>query len=571
MKKYIGLSIIALSLGLTSCNDWLDKLPDNRMELKTPEDITDLLTSAYPETHPAYLLEMYSDNADLCDNNGWDEADRFQRQAWQWDDITEIRNNESPQELWNKHYSAVAAANAAIEYIDGLDLVEASQYSAQLGEALLCRAYAMFQLSTVFCNAYDPSTANTEKGLPYPTATERKVGEVYERGTLAELYENIDADIQRALPLVKNAYSHPKFHFTPNAAFAFAARFYLNYQKYEKTIDYANRVLGDNPTIVLRDWAAYDALQPNGQIQPEFYISSDNRANLLIQSVYSQWGAIGGPYQHLGDKYAHGNRISNDETMQSTGPWGNSTDFRYTVWYNRSLSKYIFRKVPYEFEYTDVQARIGYAHAIYCPFTTDILLLERAEAYALLGNTQSAVNDINAELSVFHRESPVLTAESITEFYNSIDYYIPKAYTTTLKDKNGNVVKDENGLEVKVTHGPTPKKHLHPTFDIGKEGETKECLLQCILHLRRILTLHEGLRMQDVKRYGIVVYRRTMNANFDITNVTDSLTVKDPRRAIQIPQDVITAGLEGNTRVQTSNQEGNIVNMVIAPKKDQFK
>ena len=238
MKKYIGLSIIALSLGLTSCNDWLDKLPDNRMELKTPEDITDLLTSAYPETHPAYLLEMYSDNADLCDNNGWDEADRFQRQAWQWDDITEIRDDESPQELWNKHYSAIAAANAAIEHIDGLDPVEASQYSAQLGEALLCRAYAMFQLSTVFCNAYDPSTANTEKGLPYPTATERRVGEVYERGTLAELYENIDADIQRALPLVKNAYSHPKFHFTPNAAFAFAARFYLNYQKYEKRADY---------------------------------------------------------------------------------------------------------------------------------------------------------------------------------------------------------------------------------------------------------------------------------------------------------------------------------------------
>lgn len=32
MKKYIVFSIIALSMGLTSCNDWLDKLPDNRME-----------------------------------------------------------------------------------------------------------------------------------------------------------------------------------------------------------------------------------------------------------------------------------------------------------------------------------------------------------------------------------------------------------------------------------------------------------------------------------------------------------------------------------------------------------
>ena len=38
MKKYIGLSIIALSLGLTSCNDWLDKLPDNRMLLNNEND-----------------------------------------------------------------------------------------------------------------------------------------------------------------------------------------------------------------------------------------------------------------------------------------------------------------------------------------------------------------------------------------------------------------------------------------------------------------------------------------------------------------------------------------------------
>ena len=28
MKKYIGFSIIALGLTLTSCDDWLDKLPE---------------------------------------------------------------------------------------------------------------------------------------------------------------------------------------------------------------------------------------------------------------------------------------------------------------------------------------------------------------------------------------------------------------------------------------------------------------------------------------------------------------------------------------------------------------
>ena len=62
------------------------------------------------------------------------------------------------------------------------------------------------------------------------------------------------------------------------------------------------------------------------------------------------------------------------------------------------------------------------------------------------------------------------------------------------------------------------------------------------------MTLGEGWRLQDVKRYGIVIYRRTLNASSHITDVKDSLTVNDLRRAIQLPQDVITAGLTANPR-----------------------
>ena len=68
------------------------------------------------------------------------------------------------------------------------------------------------------------------------------------------------------------------------------------------------------------------------------------------------------------------------------------------------------------------------------------------------------------------------------------------------------------------------------------------------MHLRRIMTVGEGWRLQDVKRYGIVIYRRTLNASSHITDVKDSLTVNDLRRAIQLPQDVITAGLTANPR-----------------------
>ena len=532
MKKYIGFSIIALGLTLTSCDDWLDKLPDNRMELQTPSDVSNLLVSAYPSAHPAYLLEMYSDNTDDCVNPSWSEASRFQAQAYKWEDITETGEDESPQELWNKHYIAIASANAAIDLIEGKG--SPAEYNEQLGEALLCRAYAMFQLSTVFCKAYNPATASTDLGLPYPTHPEKVVGTVYTRGTMEDLYGQIDKDLQRGLPLVSSNYSKPKFHFNTDAAKAFAARFYLYKGDFAKAITYATEVLGADPTAKARDWDAYSALNMNQQIRPEAWVSADEKCNFLLQTVYSEWGAISGPYLY-GEKYAHSYRITYDEDIASKGPFGaaNST-FKQRVWSNTALANLFHRKVPYEFEYTDLQAGIGFAHAEYAVFTTEQLLLERAEAYALSGELQKAVDDYNTIMKIYQKYPKTFTLKQIVDFYNGVNYYTPKKATV--------------------------KKHfVKPVYTIDAEGSDQEALLQAILHLRRIMEVGEGYRMQDVKRYGIVIYRRQTNTSFTISAVTDSLTVDDPRRAIQLPQDVITSGLEPNDRITVKDQDGNIM------------
>ena len=532
MKKYIGFSIIALGLTLTSCDDWLDKLPDNRMELQTPSDVSNLLVSAYPSAHPAYLLEMYSDNTDDCVNPSWSEASRFQAQAYKWEDITETGEDESPQELWNKHYIAIASANAAIDLIEGKG--SPAEYNEQLGEALLCRAYAMFQLSTVFCKAYNPATASTDLGLPYPTHPEKVVGTVYTRGTMEDLYGQIDKDLQRGLPLVSSNYSKPKFHFNTEAAKAFAARFYLYKGDFAKAITYATEVLGADPTAKARDWDAYAALNMNQQIRPEAWVSADEKCNFLLQTVYSEWGAISGPYLY-GEKYAHSYRITYDEDIASKGPFGAAnTTFKQRVWSNTALANLFHRKVPYEFEYTDLQAGIGFAHAEYAVFTTEQLLLERAEAYALSGELQKAVDDYNTIMKIYQKYPKTFTLKQIVDFYNGVNYYTPKKATV--------------------------KKHfVKPVYTIDAEGSDQEALLQAILHLRRIMEVGEGYRMQDVKRYGIVIYRRQTNTSFTISAVTDSLTVDDPRRAIQLPQDVITSGLEPNDRITVKDQGGNIM------------
>ena len=98
------------------------------------------------------------------------------------------------------------------------------------------------------------------------------------------------------------------------------------------------------------------------------------------------------------------------------------------------------------------------------------------------------------------------------------------------------------------------RKHMHPQgFTIGAEGSDQECMLQFILHMKRLETVFHGVRMQDLKRYGI--------------EYTHLLAGEDPqvfirgdlRGAIQIPNTVVAAGLQGNPR-QTADEIKAFVN-----------
>jgi hypothetical protein len=59
MKKYNIVYILATGLlALTSCDDYLDKVPDNRAEVNTEDKISKLLVSAYAGNNSNLILEM---------------------------------------------------------------------------------------------------------------------------------------------------------------------------------------------------------------------------------------------------------------------------------------------------------------------------------------------------------------------------------------------------------------------------------------------------------------------------------------------------------------------------------
>ena len=521
-----ALSFIAYHLSFSvACDDYLDELPDNRMEVTSVENVKKLLVTAYPGNESMLVAEFMSDNVDDYGSDN-PNTSRFMDQVYYWRDITET-NNSSPENFWEDCYQCIATANLALESLDGLkDQTTDSELAELRGEALLCRAYAHFMLANLFCPAYSPLTAAATKGIVYMEHSAEELSYNPDRPSLADVYAHIERDLLEALPLVGSNYSVAKYHFTPRAAYAFACRFYLYCEQWEKAAQYASLCLGASPETMLRDWSYMATMTQTFAALSQHYIDATLNSNLLLLTAYSAMGIVFGPYRYM-SKYSHGQYLARHETSEAPHIWGSAPYYQGTHTYSATnLDKTIFFKLPYLFEYADPVAGTGYYRTVYPAFTTDEALLNRAEARVMLGDYDEAAADLTRWMQNIVQTSLVLTPQIIQDFYNGIDY----CYSD-----------DKHILS-------TVKKHLNPRFNIGEEGELKEAMLQCVLDFRRIETLQTGLRWYDVKRYGIEIVRRVINAAGEPETFTDILRRDDPRCAVQIPIKARTAGVEPNPR-----------------------
>ncbi len=524
MHKFIYV-FAALAIVASSCDKFLDVMPDNRTELNSQEKIRKFLTSAYPETDYMLITEFMSDNVDDYGENN-PNTDRFIDQVFSWADVTET-DNEDPENLWGSSYMAIAAANQAIEAIDNLGGPEAAGMEAEYAEALICRAYSHFIITNVFAHSYSTKYSAKDLGVTYMLQPEQGLNPKYDRNTVAEVYDYIDKDLERALPWISDSYyTVPKYHFNKKAAYAFATKFYLYYEKYDKAIACADLCLGTTPGAVLRHWKYMASMTQDYDVIGNHYIDATLSSNLLLMTAYSKMGLCFGPYS-VYSRYSHGNYLANNETAiaLATLLGSNNSGFYHQpmkVYSATNLDKVIFWRIPYLFEYTDPVAQIGYYRTVYPALCTDVTLLERAEAKILTKDFEGAVEDMKTWVNNISKRNNDLTVESIVEKMKGIEYSTWEASTV--------------------------KKHLNPDFAIDSEGSDQECLLQFCLLLKRVETLGLGQRLFDVKRYGIEIERRVISAAGMPMSLKDKLVVRDERRAAQIPYKVTDAGYPRNPR-----------------------
>ncbi|MBS7565728.1 RagB/SusD family nutrient uptake outer membrane protein [Mucilaginibacter sp. Bleaf8] len=487
-KKYYLSALVSL-ISVTSCNKYLDETPDNRTEINSVEKVAQLVATAYPTADYLYFTESASDNAEDKGNGVGGLSDVLTRPYF-WQDVIGT-NTGTPASYWNGCYEAIAAANQALASIEQYRIgAEVNPYK---GEALICRAYAHFMLVTFFSKAYQIGGANSSPGVPYVTEPETEVIKHYERGTVASTYEKIEKDLQDGLKLINaSAYQVPKYHFTPAAANAFAARFYLFKGEWQKVVDFASGTVsgGDFTGNIRPINTTLNAL--GAEEFKAAFTRSDQKSNLLLANQYSS-------YQREANtpRYGYGQKLvtmfSKDYNYTKSKDMANKILFygvpNYTTY---KYNEYFFRTSP--------NASTGFPYIMSILFSTDEALLNRAEAYTELGQYDNAMRDM------------------ATMYSNLLPNYNPQNDAPTLQK-----IKDYYQI-----------------------NDDKQVLIQFILDTKKAQFLQEGMRWMDILRHRITVRHNVYNEKGAESFI--ELTPDDNRRLFQIPQETKLSGIELNPR-----------------------
>ena len=244
------------------------------------------------------------------------------------------------------------------------------------------------------------------------------------------------------------------------------------------------------------------------------YISDSDPANLMLLTTRSLWGRGMNNF-----RYTHNGHVASTQTYRSPGPWGAYLPV-YDLLYGKNDGALRFPKYEELFEITNVAAQTGQPHIVALPFTTDRVLLWRAEARVMLSDFDGAASDLSQWY--VSKQGKAATKDAISAFY---DVTIPTDATDDVRE----------AIQRKIE---TVSKPLHPKFDLAPGMQTN--LMQAVLHARRIVSVHDGSRWDDVKRYGIEITHKLYTG--------DKMTLKtdDPRRALQIPASILSVGVEPN-------------------------
>ncbi|MGF6926364.1 tetratricopeptide (TPR) repeat protein [Chitinophaga sp. W2I13] len=380
--KYSKLSILALATaGLFSACSKLDQNPQS--SLNEGDAVTEgnarILANGMYERMQA--LEYYGRDFMIVTDLGGNDMKITSQNSNRF--ITEFQLNYTPllAPQTNTFLNAYRVVNQANVLIDKLP--ETEKTGAIRGEAYFLRALANFDLARRYTRPYtnigakvnEPNTGITLVTKAVDAPGTFKPG----RSTLAETYAAIISDLkvaQQTAPAGKSeSNSANVFNATKDAATALLSRAYLYKGNWQLAIDEADKLIGKYPLYEASEVAKAFNLDAAGseEIFSLRFLTPDGGGSNNFGYMYVP-AKLGG----------YGDIRLTDGFMELLDP----KDARNALVENLDGSNYLMK-----FSGNEATGQVGLVNVKILRISE--VLLNRAEAYAELGNLQKATDDVN--------------------------------------------------------------------------------------------------------------------------------------------------------------------------------
>ena len=385
MKKY-NLYIILFICTLSSCSDFLEESSQDLMIPRSVKDYKELFFGEVMKTnekdipHP-YLEYMTDDVKDQCYYGTRPQviSNDFREYVWAyytWQGNLEvgISNELTPDVAWTVYYHKILMTNIILDQLYTMNGTDMERQDLA-GEAYFMRAFSYFMLANLYGKPYHPATANEDLCVPL----NKEIGlsdKMMKRATNAVVYAQMEEDINKAIQCFK-AIGGEKTIFRPNlpSAYLLASRIALFQEKYDETILYCDSVFKV-------------ATQPLYKLQEKkdhYFFSLANKEILLSYGLTSL-------ETHMKEDFRYtGNLVVSDDLLALYS----EDDLRLTNYFKNTIGNQTRPTNKQYSVYTPIKWTKNSATVYANALRISEAYLNRAEAFAELGNTNKALADLN--------------------------------------------------------------------------------------------------------------------------------------------------------------------------------
>ncbi len=361
MKKIIYLLVF---LPFLACQGFLDEVHQDQLIPEKTDHYAALLLEEFNSEYPIFLSIHHMGDNVVEDPTAQASLKLGLKTTYTWQREIEIDEEgttlSSVNRSWEMMYEDIVIANYVIELVDKA-IGKQEDINQIKGEAHFIRAFSYFNLINLYGVPYLPASAETDLGVPLNKDIGVEVS--YTRNTLAECYVTIEKDLIEARRLIElSGLDKSIWHPSVLACDLLMSRVKLYQHKWEECIEYADKVIEKKQLSKMKSNQQF-VTASNSEILYSFYTL--NRAF----RTYDSHGSLG-DYVYLANK----------ELVDLY----DDKDLRKDVFFDE-VKDGVYLPLKYESSYT----ALGFAN-----MRVAEAYLNRAEAYAHLGETEHAIADI---------------------------------------------------------------------------------------------------------------------------------------------------------------------------------